>query len=198
MLKIIDLSSMHLSGVSLEVASGQCVSVAGPSGSGKSTLLRAIADLDVHEGQVFCDDVAQDAIPAHAWRKRVGYLPAESAWWFDTVREHFADVDLAMFDALHLREALLDSQVSRLSSGEKQRLSLVRLLSRRPQVLLLDEPTANLDDSARAAVEQLIERYRRETQASVVWVGHDLLQLQRIADQHYIIDGNTLKKVTAQ
>jgi putative ABC transport system ATP-binding protein len=70
--------------------------------------------------------------------------------------------------------------ISRLSTGERQRLALARLLALRPQVLLLDEATANLDPSNRDRVEDLIQYYRREQGAAVLWVSHDPDQRRRL------------------
>ena len=196
MLEINNLSCGDLKSVYLTVKAGECVSLSGPSGSGKTTLLRAIADLDIHGGQVLWQGIQQNDMPAHEWRRRIAYLPAESAWWFDTVGEHFQTIDNAPIHMLGLRENLLQSPVSETSSGERQRLALLRVLSRHPQVLLLDEPTANLDEATRASVEALIEKYRVEYQAAVFWVGHDISQLKRVASRHYLIDPqtNTLKE----
>ena len=74
MLSLQDLTTRNLKPVSLEVADGECVSVQGPSGSGKSLLLRAIADLDLNEGQAFLDGRPRASMPAPEWRRQVVYL----------------------------------------------------------------------------------------------------------------------------
>ena len=79
-------------------------------------------------------------------------------------------------------ESVLQWNVSRLSSGEKQRLALVRLLSRSPEALLLDEPTANLDSTSVSLVENVIDNYRKEYSVPVIWVAHDQSQLKRVSD----------------
>lgn len=188
MLELVDLQYANMHRINITVNSGECVSLSGSSGSGKTRLLRAIVDLDVHGGQVICNSVQQDAIPAHEWRQQVGYLPAESVWWLDKVREHFSVVDQTMLQALSLKEMMLDEVVSHLSSGERQRLALFRLLSLKPKVLLLDEPTANLDEDNRTAVENLISSYRQKNNVAVIWVGHDSDQLDRVASRHFVID----------
>jgi putative ABC transport system ATP-binding protein len=75
---------------------------------------------------------------------------------------------------------VLEWTVSRLSTGERQRLALARLLALQPQVLLLDEATANLDPPNRDRVEDLIQDYRREQGAAVLWVSHDPDQRRRL------------------
>ena len=122
----------------LTVEPGECVCLSGPSGAGKTLLLRSIADLDPHEGRVFLDDVDSLTVDAPSWRQAVGLLPAESQWWWDTVGPHFPVVDGERLEALGFGEEVLAWEVSRLSTGERQRLALLRLLVNRPRVLLLD------------------------------------------------------------
>lgn len=180
----VDCLGLHDVGpFSLEVESGACVGLSGPSGSGKSLFLRAIADMEPHTGQVYLDGVEQGRIPAPQWRHQVGLLPAESLWWFDTVGEHFSAADETQIQRLGFEPTILKWPASRLSSGERQRLALLRLLENRPRLLLLDEPTANLDEDNTARVEDLVRDYRLESGAAVLWVGHQKAQLHRIAER---------------
>ncbi len=78
-----------LNEVSLTVPRGQVVCLSGPSGSGKSRLLRAVADLEPHRGRISLDNLDQQSVPAHQWRRQVVMVPAESQWWFDEVSAHF-------------------------------------------------------------------------------------------------------------
>lgn len=182
-LQIIDVRLRGRGPFSLHIAPGECVSLSGPSGSGKSLLLRAIADLDPHEGQVLLDDTPSTLIPAPQWRKQVAMLPVESQWWFDVVGAHFPSDDCDWLEPLGFTGEAMHWQVSRLSSGEKQRLALARALMNKPRVLLLDEATASLDPEATAAVEQIIADYRRDTDAAVLWVSHDAQQVARVGDR---------------
>lgn len=182
-LQVIDVRPHDRGPYSLQVAGGECVVIRGPSGSGKSLLLRAIADLDPHSGQVSLNGVDRKQIQAPQWRRQVALLPVESQWWLDEVGEHFPDADCPWLEPLGFTNETLHWQVSRLSSGEKQRLALARTLMNRPRVLLLDEPTASLDAGTVAAVEQVVADYRRETGAAVLWVSHDAQQAKRVADR---------------
>jgi ABC-type iron transport system FetAB ATPase subunit len=165
---------------------GERIGVTGPSGCGKTRLLRALADLDPWQGAIRLGDQAPLSMPANAWRKRVAYLPADSQWWHDTVGAHFATVpDLAKVSTLGLDTDVLGWPVSRLSSGEKQRLGLLRTLANGPAVLLLDEPTAHLDDERTLAYEALVLQHCERAGAMAVWVAHDPEQLQRVATQNY-------------
>jgi ABC-type iron transport system FetAB ATPase subunit len=175
----------------LLVDGGECVCLSGPSGAGKTLLLRSIVDLDPHEGRVFLDDLDSSSIDAPSWRKTVGLLPAESQWWCDTVGPHFSEVDRDRLETLGFSEDVMSWTVSRLSTGERQRLALIRLLINRPRALLLDEPTASLDPSNVGQVETLLEDYRKQMNAPVLWVSHDPAQAERVGDRRVeISEGN--------
>lgn len=183
-LEIKDLCAAGLGPVSLTLAEGECICLSGPSGSGKTRLLRAIADLDVHEAEVALDGTPRERLAPPEWRRRVGLLPADNQWWLERVGDHFPRPDADALSALALDPELLAQPVSRLSSGERQRFALLRLLANRPQVLLLDEPTANLDATNVSRVERLLERYRVQYHAGLLWVSHDAEQIQRLRARH--------------
>jgi ABC-type iron transport system FetAB ATPase subunit len=160
---------------------GECLVLNGPSGAGKSRLLRAIADLDAHQGSVSCQGVAARELRPSEWRRRVGMLAADSQWWRDRVADHFHTSPPApQLEALNLAPELLQAPLAKLSSGERQRFALLRLLANRPCVLLLDEPTANLDPDNVARVEQLVADYMAAEGAAVLWVSHDPAQTIRV------------------
>ena len=177
-----------LSGVDLDIAPGERVLVLGPSGSGKSTLMGGLAGLlgGAEEGEATGTLTVDGVAPAEA-RGRVGLLmqdpeaqvvlarvgddvafgmenlgvPREEIW--PRVEESLGAVGL---------DAPLDHSTTELSGGQKQRLALASILAMGPGLLLLDEPTANLDPSGiaevRAAVEAVVER----TGATMVVVEH--------------------------
>jgi ABC-type iron transport system FetAB ATPase subunit len=140
---------------------------------------------------VFLDDVESQTVEAPQWRKMMGLLPAESQWWHDTVGPHFRGVPGGLQE-LGFDDNVMGWTVSRLSTGERQRLALLRLLANRPQALLLDEPTASLDTENVSQAEKLIARYREETKAPVIWVTHDPHQAKRSADRHFELNDNML------
>jgi ABC-type iron transport system FetAB ATPase subunit len=195
-LELRDLRTEHLGPVSLRIGE-RCATLTGPSGSGKTLLLRAIADLDPHAGQALVDGVEQRSLPGHQWRRRVAYLPAESHWWADRVRPHFASAEPSLLAPLGFDPEVLDWTVARLSSGERQRLALARALQGGPRVLLLDEPTANLDGENGARVEALIADYREERGAAVVWVSHDPAQLERVAQRRLRLAAGAIEEGAA-
>jgi ABC-type iron transport system FetAB ATPase subunit len=188
------LAVHDLDPVSLRLSS-RCSVLSGRSGSGKTLLLRAIADLDPHRGRVLLDGNDQESMAASAWRRRVGYLPAESHWWEDRVAPHFQEDCGELLHALGFEGDVLDWEVTRLSSGERQRLALARLLVLTPSVLLLDEPTANLDAASGERVEGIIRDYLSAHQALALWVSHDRDQRQRVGDRRFCIEHKTLVEV---
>lgn len=193
-LRVENLKTHQQGPYSLEIKPGECVSLMGPSGSGKTLLLRAIADLDIHEGRILLEDTICEDMPAPQWRKKISLVPAESQWWQDTVGGHFDNRDCPYLEPLGFQQETLNWQISRLSSGEKQRLALARCLMNQPSVLLLDEPTASLDPKATRAVEQLIADYRKETGTAVIWVSHDAEQSSRVGSRHYILTSSGLEE----
>jgi ABC-type iron transport system FetAB ATPase subunit len=187
------LSVGPLARVSLTIEPGEIVCISGESGAGKSRLLRAIADLDPHAGELAIGDDRRSAVAAHCWRGWVMLVPAESSWWADTVREHFLEPVAGSFAAFGLAEEAMDWEVSRLSSGEKQRLAVLRALSHEPRALLLDEPTANLDADTARQVEGWLCDYIRRQRMPALWVAHDREQIERVADRHYAIRDDALE-----
>ena len=193
LLQINKLCRLLVGPVTLAVDEGDCLCISGPSGSGKSLLLRAIADLDPHEGQVYLQGEAATSIPPPAWRTRIGLLPPDSSWWLPQAGDYFHNGMPLPLEHIGLAVDILAQPVTRLSSGEKQRLALMRLLSNRPRVLLLDEPTANLDPANTLRVEAVITEYRRAQKAAVIWVSHDPEQIARVANRYYELDNGTLQ-----
>jgi ABC-type iron transport system FetAB ATPase subunit len=179
----------------LTVDAGECVGLTGPSAAGKTLLLRAVADLDPHEGRIALDGTPSTSLAAPAWRRRVAMLPAESQWWHDTIRPHFGEttgeVDAWLAD-LGFDADVMGWPIARLSSGERQRLAIARVLALGPSALLLDEPTANLDADNVERAEAVLERYRTDRRAAILWVSHSRDQLRRVAARRYRLKDGTL------
>lgn len=196
MLEISNLRSALIGPISLVVGAGECVAIEGMSGAGKSLFVRAIADLDPNEGSIILNGDPRDKMDADRWRSRVALLPAESGWWSDHVRDHFHDGTRtqALLHAVGLGQAL-DWGVDRLSTGERQRLALVRALARSPEVLLLDEPTAALDSASIASVEALLGG-ELERGVAMILVTHDSDQARRFARRRYRMADGRLSPVT--
>lgn len=178
----------NLPPLSFTVPSGECLSVEGPSGTGKTRLLRVIADLDPSDGHVFLDGGERREMPAHVWRRRVRYVSAEAGWWAETARAHMPSVPRVdrLVDALGLDRGSLDRPISQLSTGERQRLALIRAILDEPRVLLLDEPTAALDPETAALTDEVI-RFETLAGRCVVLVSHNSVEVQRLAHARLIL-----------
>jgi ABC-type iron transport system FetAB ATPase subunit len=182
LLTVEGLESLPVTAASFEIAAGECLCISGRSGSGKTRLLRALADLDPHAGEVLLSGRSQREIAPHEWRRRVALLPAEAAWWAPTVGEHNRAIDARALTCLGLPLDAVSWPVERLSAGEKQRLALLRLTAgREPEVLLLDEPTANLDPDSADRAERYLLALAQSRRVGMVWVSHDAEQISRVA-----------------
>jgi len=157
-------------------------------------LLRSIADIDPHAGEIFLDGKEQMEFNPYEWRRLVAMLPAENRWWHECVGEHFPKNNNSLFNKLGFKNDVDKWEVSRLSTGESQRLALIRLLSNKPEVLLLDEPTAGLDVKSTSVVEEIINDYISETNASVIWVTHNSEQATRISQKHFSFENGNIVK----
>ena len=169
----------------------------GPSGSGKSTALRLCNRLEVPtSGQVlFCgEDVA--GLDPLSLRRQVGMCFQRPTPFPGTVADNLraADPDASedrMRDTL-ARVALTGSWLTRdataLSGGEAQRVCLARTLMAQPRVLLLDEPTSAVDAAAVRVIEGAVRAMADDSGIAVLWVSHDLAQVERLADRVFTIE----------
>ena len=182
-LRIEGLATGLIGPVSFDIAAGECVALMGASGAGKSLLLRAIVDLDPSTGNARVGERVRSDMPASQWRRLVALVPAVSGWWADRVSDHFPSKSgaEALIEALELADSL-EWEVSRLSTGELQRLAIARALCRKPEALLLDEPAASLDEQSTRRVEDLM-RECCKTGMALLLVTHDRQQAERMAER---------------
>ncbi len=184
LLDIRQLRVGRVSAAGLGAGTGERVLLAGPSGSGKSLFFRALADLIPWEGEVRLDGTSVHEQPAHQWRRRVMLVEADSAWWADQVRDHFPPDSDPPLEALGLSTALLDAAPGRISSGQRQRLAVLRALARAPAVLMLDEPTANLDETSTARLESLLRDWTARG-GLLLMTSHEPAQQRRLATRFW-------------
>jgi ABC-type iron transport system FetAB ATPase subunit len=188
LLRIRELRSPHGGPFDIDIHRGECTVIVGKSGAGKSVFLRLLADLDPGTGTVELSGRRRETWSAPQWRRKVVYQAAEPAWWAPTGAAHFRAPDAAalleFMPALGLAPALLRTDIARLSTGERQRLALIRSLAPRPDVLLLDEPAAALDPASTLAMEALLRR-RMEAGLAIVLVTHSHEQAKRMGHRMF-------------
>jgi len=201
-----------LRGVTVRVKPGARMAIVGASGSGKSLLLRALALLDpIDEGSIRWRGAPAGSQGIPAYRRQVMYLHQQPALFEggieDNLRQPFALAIHAqarfegefvnrLLESIGRPPEFLRKSVAELSGGERQIVVLIRAIQLRPNVLLLDEPTAALDKEVSQAVEQLLERWLAESkeERALVQVTHDEDQVQRIAEQVLHIENGQIKE----
>jgi heme ABC exporter ATP-binding subunit CcmA len=192
-----------LAGIDLEVAAGEIVLLRGPNGAGKTTLLRLCAGLlplARGEGRILGHDLA-DRRHVRALRRRVGLLGHATGlydeltvadnvrFWGRAAGAAAEDIDAALA-ACGLDGRLAGLTVARLSAGQRRRTSLACLLARRPELWLLDEPHAGLDQAGRDLVDGLVRR-AVAAGATVLLSSHELDRAEALAQRIVTIVGGT-------
>ncbi len=188
----------------LDIGRGEVLAVLGPSGSGKSTLLRLLNFLEQPSGGtlIFDGQMVDDRLPLDQ-RRRVTTVFQRPALLRRSVADNIGyglklrgeklppDELAAWLDRLGLAH-LARQRADKLSAGEAQRVALARALVLRPDVLLLDEPSANLDPYNIGLIERLVAEAHAETGMTVVWVTHDIFQARRVAGRVAFLLGGRL------
>lgn len=173
-----------------EINKGDFVAIVGPNGSGKSTLLRCIDGiLKPHAGSILLDGHNIQHLNRPARAKTFGYVPQEAghtppATVYDTVlmgrkpyigwkiRDADKSITSRIIRELHIEDIAM-KDVNKLSGGQRQRVFIARALAQQPEILLLDEPTANLDLRHQLEVLQLLQRVSKQNITTLVAI-HDL------------------------
>jgi len=194
----------------LTVAAGETLSLIGPNGAGKSTLLLALSGIESPAAGelVFRGERVPAGAAALAYRRRVAMVFQEPLLFDTTVFENVAaglrlrslakpEIDRRVGGSLErFRIGHLAARSARtLSGGEAQRASLARALAVAPEVLLLDEPFAALDQPSREALLEDLEHTLRETGTTTIFATHDRAEAQRIADRVAVLVGGRLRQV---
>lgn len=182
--------------LSLEIATGEVITLVGPSGSGKSTLLKIIASLlTPSTGSILFNNQDISMLEPVNYRKEVSYCFQQPSLFGETVsdnlnfpfeiRKKALDETLiqSYLKQVDLPASFLSKKITELSGGEKQRIALIRNLLFPPQVLLLDEVTTGLDTDSKEIVQQLLKN-SAEAGTTLIQVTHDESE---IAQAHRLI-----------
>jgi putative ABC transport system ATP-binding protein len=197
--------------VSVEVRAGEVLAVVGPSGSGKSSFLRLLNRLDEPtSGTVFLQGIDYRQIPPNELRRQVGMVTQRAFLFPGTVYDNLGfgpkqrgerlaeEVAQGLLARVGL-PGYLERDVTNLSGGEAQRISIARALANQPTVLLLDEPTSALDEASKSGVESLLHDIITERSLTCVMVTHDVAQAGRMATSVLVLEqGQVVQKGTVQ
>ena len=193
-----------VSDITVQVQPGEVLAVVGPSGAGKSSFLRLLNRLDEPTGgTVRLKGQDYRELAPRELRRRVGMVMQMAYLFPGTVAANIAfgpwqcgeRLAAEQIDALLERVGLPGYQerdVSNLSGGEAQRVSVARTLANVPEALLLDEPTSALDDVSARGIEELVLSIIRERRMTCVIVTHNTAQAHRIADRTMILQAGKL------
>jgi len=195
-----------LKGISCEFGAGKVNVVLGPNGSGKTTLLRIVAGLESPDGGSIAYTGGGGIVPAGNTLMRRMTLVSQWPVLFDTTL--FKNVAFGLrlrglppgVVSERVDEAieagglgrLAHARARTLSAGESQRAAFVRAYALRPELLLLDEPTANLDPDGVALIERLILRMKEDYGTTSVLVTHNIFQARRLADTAFLMFGGEM------
>ena len=201
--RVVD-QSVLVSDISVRVQLGEVLALVGPSGAGKSSFLRLLNRLDEPtDGTVCLNGQDYRRLAPQELRRRVGMVMQMAHLFPGTVAANIAfgprqhsemlaeDEIAALLERVGL-PGYQDRDVSTLSGGEAQRVSIARALANAPEVLLLDEPTSALDELSARGIEDLVLSIIRERRMTCVIVTHNTAQARRIADRAMILEAGKL------
>lgn len=209
-------STRAVDGVSLTLTQGEFLALLGPSGCGKTTILRMIAGFETvtagtirHGDTVWADGEAGRHVPAE--KRRVGVVFQSYALWphlsvADNIgyplrvqkqsrRERSTAVDAAL-ETVGL-SGLGERRPADLSGGQRQRVALARCLVMRPEVVVLDEPLANLDVHLRETMMEAFMAFHRETGATMLYITHDQAEAMAMADRVAVMFDGRIEQIDA-
>ncbi|HEV2120549.1 MAG TPA: ABC transporter ATP-binding protein [Candidatus Bathyarchaeia archaeon] len=203
-----------LTGVNLEVQYGETVCIVGPTGAGKTTLLSCIQSLLPHsfamgtmKGKVIVDGADTRTTKAARLAGRVGmaFEDAEAQFVFPSVEDDLAfgleNLNIGGEEASRrlkfIQEEfgiaeLMGRTAAELSGGQKQRVSIAGLVAVQPRILLLDEPTSELDPVGKTEVMNLIRKIRQTLNTTIVIVEQDLEDVVPLADRFLLLDSGKI------
>jgi len=191
--------------ISFKAQTGDSIAFVGPSGSGKSTLVKLLVGLYTPlSGDIYFDDVSVKDIRYNKIRRQIGFVTQDTQLFAGTVRQNLqfikpAATEEEMTAALQKSasynllktpkglDTVLGEGGTKLSGGEKQRLSIARALLRKPQILIFDEATASLDSLTEEAISETINTIAAEKQQIIIAIAHRLSTIM-YANTIYVLE----------
>jgi tungstate transport system ATP-binding protein len=193
----------------LSLESGKIYGIVGPNGAGKSTLVRILSGLDKEfEGEVFYGKERGNLVSFEKVRESVAMLHQKPYVFNMTVRQNVelgiklnrrenAELVNKVIDVLSLHD-IKDKSALKTSGGESQRTALGRLLALEPELLILDEPTANVDPENTRTIEKAISEMREHTNKTIIIVTHNVFQALRLCDFVIYMDKGMVTEVVSK
>ncbi len=194
-----------LNGINVEFSSQSWTGVLGPSGCGKSTLLRCLNHLiSPTEGDILFDGKLLERYSPSDLRRKICLIQQKPSMVYGTVEENlqlqnrwteyrFSELEiLQSLDSVGLDNDVLTQDARSLSGGEQQRVSLARGILNDPDVLLLDEPTSNLDPRLSRQILDMVKELALKRQLSVIMVSHDHVLLQEYVSDIVVMEHGTI------
>jgi ABC-type multidrug transport system fused ATPase/permease subunit len=191
-----DGKSDALTNITVELKSNTLIGIVGPSGSGKSTLIDLLPRLRIPvKGSISIDGVNIEKFSLKSLRKAISYVPQFSQIFNGTVREHIlygrdSATEQEIQEAVRMAGAegfinrlpqrldtVLGEEATNLSGGQRQRLDLARALIKKSPILILDEPTSNLDAESEELFKQAIYKIRKKTNTTIIIIAHRLASI---------------------
>ncbi|WP_100091391.1 ABC transporter ATP-binding protein [Snodgrassella alvi] len=206
-----DDGRMLLQNIDFQLMAGARVAISGASGAGKSVFLRTISLLDLPAaGTLYCHDqpVRLNAQCIARHRSQIAYVRQQAVLIPSTVRDNLLlpfslhhyqhktfqpDYVQQILQDLGKDENFLERDVTDLSGGEAQLVCLLRILQLKPPVLLLDEPTASLDEDSARAVQNLVNQWQQANpEAAYIWISHSEQQVMEVGDEIWYLDAGRI------
>ena len=205
-----DQGTLLLSPTDLEIFPDDRIAIVGESGSGKTLLLRCLAELDpLQSGELRFHGQPVHGQQVPPYRTNVVYLPQRPILFEGSVesnlqlpfqlkanagKTYHRQTIVNWLSSLGRGEDFLSKSHENLSGGEMQIVALLRAIQIDPQVLLLDEPTAALDEGLTASVEQLVDAWFNAScrEVALVWITHSMEQAKRVCDTLYRVEAGKL------
>ncbi len=203
-------SAPTLKGVTLEVHEGEVLSLVGPNGAGKTTLLKCINGiLKPRIGVIMLDERNLNEYDGRELGKKLGYVPQVEyshfpltvfdavlmgrrpylRWWRPSKKDLEKVVEALKLVGI---EHIAMRYVNELSGGQRQAVLIARALAQDPEVLLLDEPTSNLDVKHQIMIMELIRKLTRDRRVTVIMAIHDLNLAARYSDKMVMLKDGTI------
>lgn len=202
---VLDIRDLHkrfdrlpvLQGVSAQATRGEVIGLVGLNGAGKTTLLETVLGFnEPNQGSIHVFGNPSDQLSAMAAKSRIGFAPQQDellssltgARYLELIAAFYPDWDARLTERLRQEwQVPLDREISHLSAGQRQKLSIMSALSYKPDLIILDEPVASLDPVARRQFLAELVSIAHDRQSTIIFSTHIVSDLERVADRLWLL-----------